>query len=104
MAEKSVSFRTHLQSNTTDLLEHVSISCMHTVKLAVGLVSHLAAYTEEGVPLAPSVFICNSVTNLVRMAGAGEYIELSGDVDTDTAAPKILKVVTCSPDFMPLVS
>ena len=92
MPEKSVSFRTHLQSNTSDLLRGASIDCMHTVRLVIGLVSHLAAYTEEGRALAPAVFICNSVSNLVGMAGAGEYVELSDDIDTDTGASSILKV------------
>lgn len=91
MGEKSVSFRTHLQSNAVDLLEAANITCMHTAKLVSALVSNLAAYTEEGVPMAPSVFICNSVTGLVRSAGAGEYVPLSGKIETSTAASKILK-------------
>jgi hypothetical protein len=91
MGEKSVSFRTHLQSNTADLLESANIACMATARLVSALVSQLAAYTEEGVPMAPAVFVCNSVTGLVRSAGAGEYVPLSDMVDTATAASKILK-------------
>ena len=64
---------------------------MHTVRLVIGLVSNLAAYTEEGRALAPAVFICNSVSNLVGMAGSGEYVALSGEIETDTAASRILK-------------
>jgi hypothetical protein len=91
MGEKSVSFRTHLQSNVADLLDGANIKCMATARLVSALVSQLAAYTEEGVPMAPSVFICNSVVGLVRSAGAGEYVPLSEYVDTSTAAGKILK-------------
>ena len=90
-SEKSVSFRTHLQSNTNDLLSEASISCLFTVRLVISLVSKMAAYAEEGVPLSPSVFICNSIANLVRMAGAGEYLPLSGDIDTISSAEQILK-------------
>ena len=90
MGEKSVSFRTHLQSDTADLLEAANIKCLATGRLVSALVSHLAAYTEEGVPMAPSVFVCNSVTGLVRSAGAGEYVPLSGGIETATAASKQL--------------
>lgn len=89
--EKSVSFRTHIQSNTFDILNDAKIDCIHTLKLVISLVSQLAAYTEEGVPLSPSVFICNSISSLVRMAGAGEFVILSENEVTATAAGKILK-------------
>lgn len=91
MGEKSVSFRTHLQSNISDLLEAANVKCLATGRLVSALVSQLAAYTEEGVPMAPSVFICNSVKGLVQSAGAGEHVPLSDYIDTATAASKILK-------------
>lgn len=89
--EKSVSFRTHLQSNTGDLLSEANISCMFTVRLVISLVSQMAAYVEEGTPLSPSVFICNSIAGLIGMAGAGEYLALSNEVETETSATAILK-------------
>ncbi|MCC0805709.1 hypothetical protein FPV16_05630 [Methylobacterium sp. W2] len=64
---------------------------MHTVRLVISLVSQLAAYTEEGVALAPSVFICNSVSRLIHMGGAGEYVPLGTGAETEGAAGKILK-------------
>lgn len=91
MTEKSISFRAHLQSNTVDILQGAGIKCVDTTQLVIGLVSQLAAYTEEGVALAPTVFICNSITGLVRMSGAGEYVPLSAETPTADAAPKILK-------------
>ncbi len=91
MAEKSISFRAHLQSNTTDLLNGVGIDCTHTVRLITGLVSSLAAYTEEGQPLSPAVFICNSISALLKMSGVGEYVPLSGPVNTNVAASRVLK-------------
>jgi hypothetical protein len=51
----------------------------------------LAAYTEEGVAMAPSVFICNSISELVQRAGMGEHMPLSSDIATATAGAKILK-------------
>ncbi|MBX9776634.1 MAG: hypothetical protein K2Y71_19830 [Xanthobacteraceae bacterium] len=94
-SEKSVSFRAHLLSNATDLLAEVDLHCARTAKLVVSIVSHLAAYTEEGTPLAPSVFICNSITQLVKRAGIGEHVPLSQLEDTETAAGKVLKI--CAP-------
>ncbi|MDR9820388.1 hypothetical protein RJJ63_13905 [Rhizobium hidalgonense] len=91
MTEKSISFRAHLQSNTTDLLTNAGIECTHTVRLVTGLVSMLAAYTEEGTPLSPSVFICNSISDLLKMSGVGEHVPLSAAVDTGGAASRILK-------------
>ncbi len=91
MAEKSVSFRTHLQSNTTDLLTGAGIDCTHTVRLIIGLVSQLAAYTEEGTPLTPSVFVCNSIGALIKMSGVGEHVPLSDYLETSSASARILK-------------
>jgi len=59
--------------------------------LIAGIVSQLAAYTEEGVAMTPSVFICNSIAELVQRAGVGEYVPLSGEVSLDSAGPKLLK-------------
>ena len=91
MNDKSISFRTHLQSNTIDLLNDANVSCTYTVRLVIGLVSQLAAYTEEGVPLSPSVFICNSIANLIAISGSGEHVCLSKGTDTATSASEILK-------------
>lgn len=41
--------------------------------------------------MTPSVFICNSVTQLVQLAGVGEHIPLSSDVPIESAGPKLLK-------------
>lgn len=90
-AEKSISFRSHLLSNTTDLLADVDLHCARTAKLIVSIVSKLAAYTEEGIPLSPTVFICNSVSELIRRAGVGEHIPLSRHVNSEIAAEQILK-------------
>ena len=91
MIDKSISFRTHLQSNTTDILNDAHISCTHTVRLVIGLISQLAAYTEEGIPLSPSIFICNSISNLIAISGSGEHVCLAKNADTAISSSKILK-------------
>jgi hypothetical protein len=88
---KSISFRAHLVGNLTDLVSETGLHCVRTAKLIASIASQLAAYTEEGVPLTPSVFICNSIEMLLRRAGIGEYLPLSGDETTESAGPKILK-------------
>lgn len=91
MPGKSVSFRSDLLSNALDLLRKVGLNCANTANLIAAIVSQLAAYTEEGVPMTPAVFICNSIDQLVRLSGSGEYIPLSGVLSMDDAAKKILK-------------
>lgn len=90
-SEKSVSFRHHLVSNTLDLIKNAGWDCSKTSHLIVGIVSQLAIYTEEGVAMTPSVFLCNSITELVQLAGVGEHIPLSDNEPLDNAAHKILK-------------
>ena len=41
--------------------------------------------------MTPSVFICASVSRLVKLAGVGESIPLSGLIPLDSAGPKVLK-------------
>lgn len=77
---KSVSFRAHLVSNTMDLMSEIGLECSLTSRLIAGIVSQLAAYTEEGVPLKPAVFICNSISELLQRAGVGEFVPLSGEI------------------------
>lgn len=89
--EKSISFRSSLVSGNLDLATNVGWECAKTAQLITGVVSQLAVYTEEGVTMTPSVFICGSVSILVQLAGVGEYIPLSGDVPLELAAPKLLK-------------
>lgn len=89
--DKSVSFRSDLVSNTLDLIQKVDWHCARTSQLIAGIVSQLAVYTEEGVIMTPSVFICSSVARLVQLAGVGEYIPLSGSVPLDAACTKLLK-------------
>lgn len=89
--EKSISFRSNLESNSLDLIRKVGWNCARTSELIAGMVSQLAAYTEEGVPMSPSVFICSSVSQLVQLAGVGEYIPLAAEVPLESAGVKILK-------------
>jgi hypothetical protein len=89
--EKSVSFRSELVAKAADLIKEIDIDSTRPAMLISGIVSQLAAYTEEGTPLSPSVFICNSITNLTQQAGAGFHIQLSENIEIDTAGPKILK-------------
>ncbi len=91
MPSKSISFRSQLLSNAHDTLAELGIECARTAKLIAGIVSSLAAYTEEGVVLTPTVFICNSIQSLLQRAGTGEHIVLSGKEPTDAVAAKILK-------------
>lgn len=89
--EKSISFRSNLESNSLDLIRRVGWNCARTSELIAGMVSQLAAYTEEGVPMSPSVFICSSVSQLVQLAGVGEHMPLSADLPLESAGAKILK-------------
>lgn len=89
--EKSISFRDQLVSNTMNLIKEVNVKCTDTTELIAGIVSQLAAYTEEGIPMSPSVFICNSISELVQRAGTAEFIQLGGDVPTESSGSKILK-------------
>jgi len=59
--------------------------------LIAWITAQLAAYKEEGVALTPSVFICNSVTRLIQIAGAGEHIALGNKVSLEIAGPALLK-------------
>lgn len=88
---KSVSFRSQLVSNTLDLIKEINLNCAHTSQLVAGIVSSLAAYTEEGVPMTPTVFICNSISTLLQRAGTGEHVPLSEEIDIGGAESKILK-------------
>lgn len=88
---KSISFRAHLVSNTMDLMSEIGLECSLTSRLIAGIVSQLAAYTEEGVPLKPAVFICNSISELLQRAGVGEFVPLSGEIQLENAGSKILK-------------
>ena len=88
---KSVSFRSDLQSNVTDTLHGAGLQCAHAPGLVTNLVSLLAAYTEEGVPLSPAVFLCNSIFELLQRAGVGEHVALGEGLQTSTAAKVILK-------------
>jgi len=89
--EKSVSFRSDLVSNTLDLIQKVHWHCAKTAQLIAGVVSQLAIFTEEGVVMTPSVFICSSVSRLVQLAGVGEYIPLERNIPLHSASTKILK-------------
>lgn len=91
VVEKSVSFRSILRSNSHDLLEGVGLNCSHTMQLISSLVSHLAAYTEEGVAMAPSIYICNSAVQLIGMVGVAENVLLCDETSTANAAERILK-------------
>jgi hypothetical protein len=89
--EKSISFRASLVTNALDLTQKMGWHCARTPQLIAGIVSQLAVYTEEGVAMTPSVFICNSVERLVQLAGVGEFIPLSGEIELESAGPKLLK-------------
>jgi hypothetical protein len=89
--QKSISFRAHLHSNATDLIAEMGLQCARTANLIGGIVSQLAAYTEEGVPLAPTVIVCNSISDLLRRAGAGEHVALRIGEPMESAARSLLK-------------
>lgn len=101
VSEKSVSFRSHLLGNTMDLLGGVGLHCARTANLVVSLVSHLAAYAEEGTKLSPAVYICSSISTLIAQAGSGEHILLSDKIPMDAAASRILKATAplCSSNW-----
>lgn len=75
-----------------DALTQIDVHCVHTARLIVSLASRLAAYAEEGVPLAPTIFVCNSAPQLIGMMGPGEHVSLSPErLPSGSAAAKILK-------------
>ena len=91
MALKSVSFRASLLSTTTDVLATVGIDCARTAKFVVDTASSLAAYAEEGQPLSPEVYLCNSIKELVKRAGSGSYIVLGKSDDIQSVSNHALK-------------
>jgi hypothetical protein len=92
ISEKSVSFRSNLNSHVMDLMQDIDWHCTRTSRLIAGIVSRLAAYTEEGVAMAPAVFICNSISELLQRAGMGEYVLLSAELSLDdSVAGAVLK-------------
>lgn len=83
---RSISFRDPLHTSVTDTLRHAGLKCAATYEMTVELVSQLANYQEEGRPIAPKVFICNSADQLVQRLGGGELVRIgSGEIDDNTA-------------------
>lgn len=99
--DKSVSLRERMLTSAMELLAEVGIDSAKTAKLISSLVSKLAAYTEEGTPLSPEVFICTSISDLVKRAGAGEFVSLSTVYPSDADAGRILKAAAplCSDNW-----
>lgn len=90
--EKSVSFRSHLEANALDLIREIGLECSRTSRLIAGIVSQLAAYTEEGVPMTPTVFICDSISELLKISGLGEFVPLLTGIPLDeSAGARLLK-------------
>lgn len=91
MPLKSVSFRTTLLGTTGDLLQTVGIDCARTARFLVNTISSLAIYTEEGQPFSPEVYLCNSISEMVKRAGAGAFIVLGTSADIESAGSLALK-------------
>jgi len=62
-----------------------------TADLLVSTISLLANYREEGRNLSPDIFICKSISQLVRRIGSGESIVLGAVPLNGAAAAKALK-------------
>ena len=91
MDRKSITFRHPLHSEVIDTLRHAGLSCVMTADLIVSVISLLANYEEEGKHLSPDIFVCNSITQLVRRLGTGEFVKLGSVTLDGKAGVKILK-------------
>jgi hypothetical protein len=92
---KAVSFRSQLLGDISDFLRDEKMACDVTCQSLVEFVVSLSRYREEGVALYPQVFLCDNLSEMLRVVQGREYVEL-GTGPRDTAvARRALKV--CAP-------
>lgn len=91
MPRSTVSFREQTSGRITDLLSDEGLVCGQTQGVLAILVGALANYKEEGVELTPTILVCDSIEEVLKLIpGAIKYQIGTAGLDQD-AAKKILK-------------
>ena len=91
----ATSFRSLLTGAVADFLGDIGMSCTDTQAALAGLIVALESYREEGAPLFPQVFFCDSLDQTVRALQAREPIAIgSGPRSVDTVKRALKK---CAP-------
>lgn len=88
---KSLSFRASIASEIHDALQGLGGTWLPLITPLAEIGSMLAAYSEEGQALAPSVFVTESTAELVGRTGGGEIVRLGTEKAESGAAAVILK-------------
>lgn len=92
---RNVSFRSPLLGDVNDFLRDEGVGCSHTCSALVAIAASLATYKEEGVPLAPEVFLCNSIDDVTRFLPGHEVQQLGSGPMEDATVKRALK--ECAP-------
>lgn len=90
-----ISFRSSIQSQTTDVLNDIGINCLSTIDFAVEAISLLASYSEEGIVLKPTIYIFNSLDLFKKRSGLIHQTVILRDEALKENAKNIIK--SCAP-------
>jgi len=87
----SVTFRDQITGRINDLLLDEGKPCAESQNLLGYLAGSLVSYKDEGVEFAPSVLLCDDITEVLRAFPGSVYHQI-GKAPLDSASgPKILK-------------
>lgn len=90
-----ISFRSPIQSQTTDVLNDIGIDCLNTIDFVVEAISLLASYSEEGTVLKPTIYIFNSLNLFKKRSGLIHQSVLLRSTNLKDNAKNIIK--SCAP-------
>lgn len=90
----NITFRTQLLGGVTDFCSEIGLS-LATPEVLVDLVVRLARYQEEGVKLAPQVYLTDDIDLLINMLPGGEKLFLSLTTADACGIEEMLKI--CAP-------
>ncbi len=74
--QKSVSFRSQLQGEVADFLRDEGMACDATTDGLAELIVSLSKYREEGVPLFPTIWICDDLSKMLPLIQGQEPMPL----------------------------
>lgn len=92
---KPITFRDALSAEVLSTISGTKFTSVEIVSLLVEMVSNLANYKEEGVPLCPRVYICSDIGYLCRSMQSTECIAIGGGGTSDNMVKTALK--QCAP-------
>lgn len=90
----NITFRTQLLASVTDFCTKSGLGLV-TPEVLVDLIVRLARYREEGVKLAPQVYLTDNIDLLMSMLPEGEKLSLSVATADSGGVEKMLKI--CAP-------